>query len=70
MTDLLSADGASLAQLLHPLASVLTGADNPYRVLQWLRRSPAAHLLGRLALDPEALNHKSLDTLPQRAAAA
>ncbi|WP_128429345.1 hypothetical protein [Streptomyces cyaneus] len=69
VTDLLSAD-ASVAQPLQPLAAVLTGADNPYRVLPWLRRSPTAHLLGRLALDPEALNHKSLDTLPQRAATA
>ncbi|WP_326763421.1 hypothetical protein OG978_01380 [Streptomyces sp. NBC_01591] len=59
-----------MAQPLQPLAVVLTGAENPYRVLQWLRRSPAAHLLGRLALDPGALNHESLDTLPQRAATA
>ncbi|MFI7501791.1 hypothetical protein ACIBVL_25520 [Streptomyces sp. NPDC049687] len=38
--------------------------------MQWLCRSPAAHLPGRLALHPETLNHKSLDTLPQRAATA
>lgn len=31
VTDLLSADGASVAQPLQPLAAVLTGADNPYR---------------------------------------
>jgi len=42
VTDLLSADGASVPQPLQPLAAVLTGANNPYRVLQWLRRSPAA----------------------------
>ncbi|MFJ1700285.1 hypothetical protein ACIOHC_35380 [Streptomyces sp. NPDC088252] len=59
-----------MAQPLQPLAVVLTGAENPYRVLQWLRRSPAARLLGRLVLDPGALNHESLDTLPQRAATA
>ncbi|MEU6555629.1 hypothetical protein ABZ915_36085 [Streptomyces sp. NPDC046915] len=70
MTDLLSADGASVTQSLQPLAAVLTGADNPYRVLQWLRRRPAARLLGGLALDPEALDHKSLDALPQRTATA
>lgn len=40
VTDLLSADGASVAQPLQPLAAVLTGADNPYRVLQWLRHPP------------------------------
>ncbi len=57
-----------MARPLQPLAAVLTGADNPHRVLQWLRRSPAARLLGRLALDPEAPDHKTLDTLPQRTA--
>ncbi|MFC9686454.1 hypothetical protein, partial [Streptomyces sp. NPDC056948] len=45
-------------------------SENPYRVLQWLRRSPAARLLERLVLDPGALNHESLDTLPQRAGTA
>ncbi|MEU9623871.1 hypothetical protein [Streptomyces sp. NPDC048155] len=70
MTDLLSVDSTSVAQPLQPLAVVLTGAENPYRVLQWLRRSPTAHLLGRLVVDPGALNHESLDTLPQRAATA
>lgn len=59
-----------MAQPLKPLGVVLADAENPYRVLQWLRRSPAAHLLRRLALDPEALSHDSLDTLPQRAATA
>lgn len=70
VTDLLSVDGASVAQPLKPLAVVLADAENPYRVLQWLRRSPAAYLLRRLVLDPEALSHDSLDTLPQRAATA
>ncbi|MBT2392470.1 hypothetical protein J7E87_24345 [Streptomyces sp. ISL-1] len=70
MTELLSVDGASVVQPLQPLAIVLTSAENPYRVLQWLRRSPAARLLERLVLDPGALNHESLDSLPQRAATA
>ncbi|RSO09607.1 hypothetical protein DMH26_01080 [Streptomyces sp. WAC 05379] len=70
VTDLLSVTGASVAQPLKPLAVVLADAENPYRVLQWLRRSPTAHLLRRLVLDPEALSHDSLDRLPQRAATA
>lgn len=70
VTDLHSVDGASLVQPLQPVADALAGAEIPYRVLQWLRRSPATHLLGRLARDPGALNHESLDTLPQRAATA
>lgn len=70
VTGLLSVDGATVAQSLQPLADVLTGADNPYPVLQWLRRSPAARLLGRLVRDPGALTHESLDTLPQRAVTA
>ncbi|MEU6256958.1 hypothetical protein [Streptomyces sp. NPDC047043] len=55
-----------MAQPLKPLAVVLADAENPYRVLQWLRRSPAAHLLRRLVLDLEALSHDSLDTLRAR----
>lgn len=70
VTDLLSVDGAKVAQPLQPLAVVLTSAENPYRVLQWLRRSPAARLLGRLVIDPGGLNHESLDLLPERAATA
>ncbi|MER7183761.1 XRE family transcriptional regulator [Streptomyces hyaluromycini] len=70
VTDLLSTDGASVAEPLQPLVLVLTSAQYPYRVLRWLRRSPTAQLLGRLALDPGALNHESLDRLPQGAATA
>ncbi|WP_218137693.1 hypothetical protein [Streptomyces sp. 2131.1] len=49
---------------------MLTDAENPYQVLKWLRRSPAAHLVKRLALSPETLSHGALDALPQRAASA
>jgi hypothetical protein len=59
-----------VAQPLEPVVLVLTGAENPYRILRWLRRGPAVRLLGRLALGPGALNHESLDLLPQRAATA
>jgi len=44
---------------------VLGGADNPYQMLTWLRRSPAARLLGQLAGHPDDLTHESLDALPQ-----
>ncbi|MEU0099959.1 XRE family transcriptional regulator [Streptomyces sp. NPDC006267] len=70
VADLLSPNGTGVAPPLQPLVRVLAGAENPYHVLQWLRRSPAAHLLRRLALDPETLSHESLDSLPQRAVTA
>jgi hypothetical protein len=56
--------------LLQPLATALADADNPYPVLAWLRRSPAARLLGQLAADPGALNHECIDALPQIASTA
>ncbi|WP_079185690.1 hypothetical protein [Streptomyces sp. NBRC 110465] len=59
-----------MAPPLQPLVHVLADAENPYQVLKWLRRSPAAHLVRRLALSPEALSHEALDALPQRAASA
>jgi hypothetical protein len=56
--------------MLTPVATVLTDPDNPYQVLEWLRRSPAAQLLGRLAQRSGDLTHEALDALPQRAATA
>lgn len=70
VTGLLSAHGAGVPEALRPLATVLTDTDNPYAVLEWLRRSPTARLLGRVALQPGELSHASLDALPQRAATA
>ncbi|MFJ4953116.1 hypothetical protein [Streptomyces sp. NPDC088760] len=65
MTNLLSPDGTTLDASLQPLVSVLTDAPNPYPVLAWLRRSPAARLLGQLVSTPDELNHAALDALPQ-----
>ncbi|MEV6756587.1 hypothetical protein [Streptomyces sp. NPDC051214] len=70
MSDLLSGGAAAIPGPLEPLAHVLTGATNPYPVLAWLRRSTAAHLLGRLARQPDHLDHEALDALPQRHATA
>ncbi|WP_307671993.1 hypothetical protein [Streptomyces sp. V4I2] len=47
------------------LADVLSDAPNPYPVLAWLRRSPAARLLGHLVTAPGELDHAALDALPQ-----
>ncbi|MGW6868978.1 XRE family transcriptional regulator [Streptomyces sp. NPDC054901] len=70
VNDLLSGDEPTLPEPLEPLAHVLTYAANPYPVLAWLRRSPAAHLLGSLARQPHTLDHSALDALPQRHATA
>lgn len=70
VTDLLSEDTSSVPASLRPLAAALTDVDNPYTVLAWLRRSPSARLLGRLAADPATLNHECLDALPRMASTA
>ncbi|WP_327398705.1 XRE family transcriptional regulator [Streptomyces sp. NBC_01288] len=70
VSDLLSGDAVTIPGSLEPLARVLTGAANPYPVLAWLRRSPAAQLLGRLAREAGPLDHEALDALPQRHATA
>jgi hypothetical protein len=62
---LLAADGVVNAQLL-PLADALKEADQPHRVLGWLRNSQAAQLLGQLAAAGEPVTHQLLDQQPQR----
>lgn len=49
------------------MASVLADAANPYPVLDWVRRSPSAHLLAQLVRQPGSLTHEALDALPQNA---
>jgi hypothetical protein len=65
VADLLHPGNAPGSSPLDPLAAVLGGADNPYQMLTWLRRSPAARLLGQLAGHPGDLTHEALDALPQ-----
>ncbi|MGW2447033.1 hypothetical protein [Streptomyces sp. NPDC001675] len=65
VTSLLSRDGTTLDASLRPLADVLSDAPNPYPDLAWLRRSPAARLLGQLVTAPDELDHAALDALPQ-----
>lgn len=65
VTSLLSRDGTALDASLRPLADVLSDAPNPYPVLAWLHRSPAARLLGQLVTAPDEVDHAALDALPQ-----
>ncbi|MGW3610568.1 hypothetical protein ACWD6N_11870 [Micromonospora sp. NPDC005163] len=65
VADLLHTGRALGPSPLGPLVAVLREADNPYQMLIWLRRSPAARLLGRLAAQPGDLTHQALDVLPQ-----
>ncbi|MEV0259412.1 hypothetical protein AB0H82_34810 [Streptomyces sp. NPDC050732] len=48
------------------MADALTGAENPYPVLGWLRRSPSARALAQLAGQQVPVTHEVLDALPQR----
>ncbi|MGC4773659.1 hypothetical protein ACLQ25_32450 [Micromonospora sp. DT44] len=61
VSDLLSPGGGAVPAALEPLSAVLADADNPYRVLQWLRSSPSARLLAQLARQPGELTHDALD---------
>ncbi|MEU2062353.1 hypothetical protein [Streptomyces sp. NPDC013455] len=61
----LSRDGTTLDASLRPLADVLSDAPTPCPVLAWLRRSPAARLLGQLVAAPDELDHPALEALPQ-----
>ncbi|MGY0055068.1 XRE family transcriptional regulator [Streptomyces sp. LZ34] len=62
--DLLTDSSGNVPAGLAPLEAVLTDVTNHYPVLEWIRRSPAARLLARLAQSPDALTHHALDTLP------
>ncbi|MER8001620.1 hypothetical protein [Streptomyces sp. NPDC095613] len=64
MHDLLTDSSGNVPVGLAPLEAVLTDVTNHYPVLEWIRRSPAARLLARLAQSPDTLTHHALDTLP------
>ncbi|MGO4460575.1 hypothetical protein AB4039_25330 [Streptomyces sp. M-16] len=67
LRHLLADDAGTVPAHLHPLVSILTDAANPYPVLDWVRRSPSAHLLAQLVRQPGSLTHEALDALPQNA---
>lgn len=62
--SLLSTDENTVPPVLEPLADVLAQADNPYPVLEWLRRSPVSTLLASLAQEPTKISHQTLDAPP------
>lgn len=62
--DLLTDASGNVPASLVPLEAVLTDVTNRYPVLEWIRRSPAARLLARLAQSPDAFTHQALDALP------
>ncbi len=63
--DLLSPEDSTVPAPLKPLAAALTEADNPYTVLNWLRRSRSAKLLAELTAQQGEFTHEALDALPQ-----
>ncbi|WP_233273584.1 hypothetical protein [Streptomyces broussonetiae] len=64
MHDLLTNTAGEVPAGLAALEAVLTDVTNPYPVLEWIRRSPAARLLARLAQAADPLTHQALDALP------
>ncbi|WP_246642965.1 MULTISPECIES: XRE family transcriptional regulator [Streptomyces violaceusniger group] len=62
---LLSPEGGTVPPRLKPLATALTEAENPYAVLNWLRRSRGAEFLADLSAQQGEFTHEMLDALPQ-----
>jgi hypothetical protein len=62
---LLAGEDGQITPVLVPLAQALTTGPLPSSVLKWLRRSPSARLLARLAAGRAEITHDLLDDLPQ-----
>lgn len=65
LKQVLGGDDGEITHQLRPLADALAAAERPWSVLEWLRESPAAQLLARLATDRAEITHAVLDALPQ-----
>ncbi len=63
--DLLSDEDGALHPQLKPLWEQLAAAREPWSVLTWARRSDAAQLLARLAVQHREISHDLLDGLTQ-----
>lgn len=61
---LLAGPNGTITSQLEPLAAALADAPSPFSAIQWLKDSPNAKLLARLASEEHELSHELLDELP------
>jgi hypothetical protein len=62
--DLLAGPGDVISPQLQPLARALAQAETPFKTIQWLKHSPTARMLARLAAEDQPMSHSLLDELP------
>ncbi len=62
--DLLAGPGDVISPQLQPLARALAQAETPFKTIQWLKQSPTAQMLARLAAGDQPVSHSLLDELP------
>ncbi len=56
--------GDVISPQLQPLARALAQAETPFKTIQWLKQSPTAQMLARLAAGDQPMSHSLLDELP------
>jgi hypothetical protein len=64
LRDLLTGQDGKIPAQLTPLLDALVAVDRPRTVLQWLRQSPGARLLAKLAAEGRPVTHELLDEIP------
>jgi hypothetical protein len=62
--DLLTGPDGDVSPQLQPLAGAITQTATPFKTTQWIKQSPAAQLLARLAAGEQPISHALLDELP------
>ncbi len=62
--DLLAGPGDVISPQLHPLAEALAQSETPFETIQWIKQSPTARMLARLAAGDQPMSHLLLDELP------
>lgn len=61
---LLTGPGATMHPQLAPVAEALARSATPFKTIHWIKQSPNAALLARLAAEQRPLTHDLLDELP------
>jgi hypothetical protein len=62
--DLLTGPDGTISPQLQPLAAAFAQVHQPFTAIQWIRESPNAKLLSRLAADGRPISHDLLDEIP------
>jgi hypothetical protein len=65
LDDLLGGAVGAVGPQLAPLRDALVAADQPRRIIQWLRHNRSVRRLAQLACGSDRITHQLLDQLPQ-----